>query len=253
MIRVPEEVARRALVEFCRRRRKWVASIGAEAAEGGQLQMYRAAARAFGETGQVDHFKDVYGGLRKWKVGRAGTLLSPDTVLGMLQGLDPSLRKKRLSLLAPTDWPMVWDALCRLKDVKQTKTGEPRVMAVSKFLHFWNPRLFVICDQEEVEGFVFGHRWLKAQRDGVDVGRHVGQAAVAQEPALGDYLRVLALASEFVKANPHILLAFAGTVRVIAGDAEVPEDIETYEATAAEWCLVGLAEMPPDGVTLSGA
>jgi len=246
MIRVSEEAVSKAF-EACRRRRpKWFGPEGL----GLQLRMYVAAARAFGESGQLEHFEDVYQGLKKWKVGRAGVLLPCKTVFERLTGLDPRLQKQRLSALAPADWPMVWDALCRLKDVKQTKKGEPRVMAVSKFLHFWNPRLFVICDQEEVEGFVFGHHWLKTQCEGVNVARHVGEAAVAREPSLEGYLKVLALASEFVKANPHILPEFAWTVRSLVGGAAVPADIETYEATAAEWCLVGLAEMPPAGVEM---
>ena len=69
---------------------------------------------------------------------------------------------------------------------------------------------------------------------------------------LSRYLRVLAFASDFVKANGGILAEFARTVRELAGGTTVPGEIETCEATAVEWCLIGLAEMPPEGVELTG-
>ena len=245
MICVSKQTVRLAFNAFCKRRVGWVDTIAL------QLEMYEAASGAFRGNGNLAGFGTVYAGLKKWKVGRAGTLLSPETILDRYRNLSLELRTKRLSSLTPADWPLVWDALRQLKDIKQTKKGEPRVMAVSKFLHFWNPRLFVICDQQEVEGFVFGHHWLRAQLESMAVARHVGETVVARESGLGQYLKLMALASEFVRSNPGILPEFARTVRTFARGAAVPPDIETYEATAVEWCLIGLAEMPPEGVSLT--
>jgi hypothetical protein len=209
--------------------------------------MYEAAARAFGAGGRFDDFRVVYDGLRKWKLFRAGRVEAPETVFEWLNAGDGNLRQRRLSALGPDDWGAAWDAIYRMRNVKPNMTG-PSLMAISKFLHFWNPRLFVICDQEEVEGFVFGHQWLRTELKGVNVADLADGAVVAPHPRLAQYLKVLAFASEFVRANQHILSGFAQTVRGIAGNAEVPADIETYEATAVEWCLIGLAEMMPSGV-----
>jgi hypothetical protein len=77
-------------------------------------------------------------------------------------------------------------------------------------------------------------------------------AEADDEPRLSKYLRVLAFASDFVKANGGILPEFARTVQKLAAGLAIPTDIETYEATAAEWCLIGLAEMPPQGVEFTG-
>jgi hypothetical protein len=211
------------------------------------MQMYQAAARAFRAGGRLDDFQVVYEGLRKWKLFRAGRVEAAETVFEWLNAGERHLRQRRLSTLEPHDWEAIWDAIYRMRNVKPNMTG-PSLMAISKFLHFWNPRLFVICDQEEVERFVFGHQWLRTQLNGVDAGDLVNEGAVAPHPRLTEYLRVLAFASEFVRANQHILARFAETVRGIIGGADVPADVETYEATAVEWCLIGATEMMPSGV-----
>lgn len=243
MICVSEEATSRAFEAFRLRRGEWVEGLGL------QLRMYRAAARAFGEAGGLDDFLVVYTGLRKWKLFRAGRVEDAAAVFAWLNSLDRNLGQRRLSELGSNDWRIVWDAICRMRNVKPNKTG-PSLMAISKFLHFWNPRLFVICDQEEVEGFVLGHRWLARELDSMGSVLGAAGANADKEPRLSRYLQLLALASELVKANPHILPEFAWTVHSLVGGAEVPADIETYEATAAEWCLVGLGEMPPGGLTM---
>lgn len=252
MIRISEQAARRAFAECRKRRSDWFGPNGLRL----QLRMYRAAARAFGEPGRLDDFLVVYNGLRKWKLFRAGRVEDAKIVYGWLSSLAAELRQYRLSTLTPEGWRSVWQAIGRMRNVKPNKTG-PSLMAISKFLHFWNPRLFVICDQGEVAGFVFGHRWLASQLDGVDWVLDAAGVDEDKEPALSQYLRVLAMGSEFVKANPHILPEFARQVHKMVAEAKisgdvVPADIGTFEATAVEWCLVGLAEMPPAGLKLSG-
>ena len=246
MIRLSEQAIGMAFEAFCSRRRQWVEGLEL------QMRMYAAAASAFDGDGGLAEFRRVYEGLRKWKLFRAGRVEAVEWVFEKLNSCDMGLRQCRLSGLDGHDWPKVWSAIKCLRGVKPNMTG-PSLMAISKFLHFWNPRVFVICDQQEVEQFVFGHRWLEGQLG--DTGEVLDAAGVSvrQNPRLCRYLQVLGFASQFVKANPGILPAFVGTVRAIARGAAVPVDIETYEATAAEWCLVGLAEMPPSGVEVVGA
>lgn len=246
MIKVSKETAQRAFAEFCTRRGEWVKDLGS------QLGMYEVGERAFGETGRLDDFKEVYNGLRGWQVGRGGQLQEPGAIYESLGSLRSDLRRLRLSSLETDHWGPIWEAINGVRNVKTTKGG-PSVMAISKFLHFWNPRLFVICDQEEVEHFVFGHRWLSSHLEDMDnVLRETG-VETDREPRLSYYIRVLIFASGFVKQNTHILTVFAQTVRDLARDnPAVPDDIQTYEAAAAEWCLIGLAEMPPSGVEVLG-
>ena len=61
-------------------------------------------------------------------------------------------------------------------------------------------------------------------------------------------LRLIRFGSELIQSNPHIRKAFAKSVKARAKDANIPADIETYEATAVEWCLLGLVELRPPGV-----
>jgi hypothetical protein len=74
-------------------------------------------------------------------------------------------------------------------------------MAISKFLHFWNPRLFIIVDGAEMEQFVFGHRWLRDELDKTQIPhwRNEGE----NDERLAEYMRVLAFARGFVTANPN--------------------------------------------------
>jgi hypothetical protein len=243
MMRVSEIATKRAFNAFCARRSEWVEGLGL------QLRMYRAATRAFEGEGSPQDFRVIYDGLKKWLVFRHGEVQPAETILSRLMAISNNLRTRPLSQLGQADWRAIWEALLQMKHVKRVKAGAS-VMAVSKFLHFWNPRLFVICDQTEVEQFVFGHRWLAAQLDSREAVLDAAGANADKEPRLSKYLRLLALASEFVKTNPHIVSEFARTVRAFGVEGEVPADIETYEATAVEWCILGLAEMPPQGMTI---
>ena len=55
-----------------------------------------------------------------------------------------------------------------------------------------------------------------------------------------------------LQANPGISAAFDSHIRAYAKLA-VPEDIGTYDAAAMEWLLLGLVELPPEGVTIKGS
>jgi len=249
MIRVSEQATRQAFQAFRARREKWLEGLRL------QMEMYGAAGRAFRETFRLDDFQVVYKGLRKWQVFRARRVEDAETVFAWLSSCDRNLGQGRLSSLGSGDWVMVRDAVWRMRNVKPNKTG-PSIMAISKFLHFWNPRLFVICDQGEIEGFVLGHRWLWRELEKMGWVLEAAGADAKRDKRLCKYLRVLALASEFLKANPGVLSAFAETVRMINEEIgirpeRVPANINTYEATAAEWCLIGLAEMAPSGVEIT--
>lgn len=208
--------------------------------EDSTLQMYENSIDAFDRI-KPESFERVYKALHKWRLFRNGKeKISVDTVFETMKGLNNELRNRCLSGLTSNDWPIIRNTVLKMKGVKPLKDGIS-IMAISKFLHFWNPKLFVICDGKEIEQFVFGHKWLMKQRDSMDIGQHTDKTKVDRQ--VSSYLKLLALASDFIKSNPSICGEFARSIS--SKSSKVPGDIETYEARAIEWFLIGLAESPP--------
>ena len=98
----------------------------------------------------------------KMKVGRGGKLRSAHWVFDKLRDIEPEMRGRRLSSLRTDDWVGVRKAVLSLGGVKGD-ASKPSVTAISKFLHFYNPCLFVMCDRAEIRHFVLEHRWLRKQ------------------------------------------------------------------------------------------
>jgi len=215
-----------------------------------QLRLYSYAEEAFEGKGDAAAFSKVYDHLRAhWQVFRRGSAKwGPDRAFQELVALPREVRSLRLSKMKEHEWGRVWECINRVKDVKRNKEG-PSLVAVSKFLHFWNPGLFIIYDHQQVETFVFGHHWL-----GAEVMKS-GTPPVADLPdpdksRLAWYLYVLHWASRFLTTNTQVAQTFLATVRIKAANAEAPRNIERYEATAIEWFLLGLVQVPPRGVAL---
>ena len=206
----------------------------------GTIDLYAAADRAFAGEDGLDDFQYVYkqvGGA--WQAFRGGgPHWSLEEAYRRLKALRGDLRDRCLSQLDNDDWSDVWHAIQAVQDIKQNKSG-PSLVAISKFLHFWNPRLFVIFDAEVVENFVFGHKWLGDQLKLPPVAavQHLG---LENNMRLATYLRVLVFTSDLIRTNPVILSEFAARYKAIG----------TYEATAVEWFLLGLVEIPPAGVEI---
>ena len=215
-----------------------------------QVGLYDAAEKAFDDPSDSSHFARIYNALRGyWKVFR-GTkgCWGLQRTFDELMKLPQTLRGRRLSQLQEDEWRSVWDCIYRLREIKPNKHG-PSLTAISKFLHFWNPRLFVIFDSEAMDSWAFAHKWVRAQMPSENDVAHLHGDHLPKEKNLVRYLRVLRFASDLIKGNTHVMPFFVSTVRANAGDIEIPEDIASYEATAVEWCLLGLVELPPAGVT----
>jgi len=86
----------------------------------------------------------------------------PFGLLAEVSSRFPDLRQLRLSELSKAHLPQVIQVLTEVSKVKQNKSG-PSVVAVTKFLHFWNPRLFVIVDSSIVAQYVLRHRWIEKE------------------------------------------------------------------------------------------
>jgi len=216
------------------------------------VQMWAWAEKG-GET-----FKNVYEAMRKrWQVFRGiKARPSADELWEQLDGLGEAFSRKRLSELTDDDAVPLWEVIKAMADIKRLKDG-PSVMAISKFLHFWNPRLFVIVDVKMMWTWVLKHRWIWSPIEALHNDLRARLPSDIQNDAdhhgkLGKYLSILLWCGRLAKENPCIVATFCDYVRNRAEDAcnAIPLDLNTYEAAAIEWFLLGAVELPPEGVTV---
>ena len=186
---------------------------------------------------------------RQWQVFRGSqTHLSAGDTFEALKACCPQLRNQRLSGLTMSDVPVLNEVLEKAAKVKLIKAG-PSTVAVSKFLHFWNPKLFVIVDDSVMWKCVLAHHWvwkpIERAREATDRLLHHCRKGKDQACDLKTYLAVLMWAGAFLRAHPQVSRCFAEYIHRYEG--ELPAGVEEYEAAAMEWFLLGLVEIPPDG------
>lgn len=220
------------------------------------IKQWLRAERAFREHSFAD-FKDLYSDLKgKWQIGRGpnATLLSAEEVHRCLARLDRSFQDKRLRELAIGDMVIIWQIMSVMANVKRNKDG-PSLVAVSKVLHFWNPRLFVIVDRQVMRHWVLKRRWIWDEVQALDssirarLRRDIVEHPDFQGP-FSEYLPILLWASSVIRDNPGISDAFAKYVTSHANpQGGLPQDLGQYDAAAIEWLFLGLVELPPEGVT----
>src|SRR5207245_843485 len=129
-----------------------------------KIELYEAAAFAFGSDGSEEQrlrrFAGIYGSLStQWHVFRqSGGHWPIEQVFEVL-----SERCADCGRASPITLPgaagkqerqKVEQCVRQLRDLKLLKSGGEPVMAVYKFLHFFNPRLFPIYDHAVVAGRV---------------------------------------------------------------------------------------------------
>lgn len=218
------------------------------------VECWERAKLAF-EGNSVEDFQWVYTELRnRWQAfrGASSTPWSPSRTLEHLQSLDVHWRSITLSDFGDQNIRECWGILESLSEIKPLKYG-PSVVAISKVLHFWNPRLFVIVDDAVVWRWVFAHKWLwrpvAQQRE--HVIKHIGTATATRTYGACDltsYLAILRWCGEVMRQNPDIGPCFADHVRRFLHDRSTDLPLETYDAAAMEWLLLGIVEVPPAGI-----
>lgn len=232
------------LARYGRRKRAWDTPY--------HISMWQRAERAFTEQSLAD-FAFVYEELRRrWQVFRGSRdYWTAEQTFAAINACCPKLRNRRLADLTPSDLSGLWEVLESVREVKQTGNGSSTI-AVSKFLHFWNPRLFVIVDDGVIWKWVLAHHWvwepIRQMREVTDTtifGKPQGHDDVTCD--LGTYLAVLAWAGAFVRAHRRLPLCFADYIQRHAGDAKLPCGIAEYDAVAVEWFVLGAVEIPPTG------
>ena len=207
------------------------------------LPVWKLASSAFDERQpSKTAFDGLYSELKgKWQVFRnlgIGTALNADEAWKMLSEMPQRARRLCLSELGAEHEDVVREAVDKARSIKTGRQGASLV-AMTKFLHFWNPRLFVIIDREVMANNVLRRLWLK-------------QTLPADFAADADhYVELLQWAAAIVRGNPAILPAFSRHIRSFVDLRSLPEGWETYEATAVEWFLEGVVELQPDGVSES--
>jgi hypothetical protein len=218
------------------------------------VKCWRLAEEAFAKK-SITQFNQLYEELRrKWQVfrGTHGDHWSAEKTFDHFKTLDGLFGRKRLSECLLDDSRGIWRLLEATADIKPNKHGTS-VVAMSKFLHFWNPRLFVIVDFGVIWGFVLRHSWLwnevKKVRSKVEA-RLPGKRPDPSDKVCDalTYLSILLWAAELVRDNPQITSGFAGYVGRHAAGHRLP--LTEYEGAAVEWFLLGLVELPPAGVNL---
>ena len=250
IIRCDDDTVRAAfgwhLVRYGRRKRAWDTPY--------HISMWQRAQKAF-ELGSQTDFDYVYEELRRrWQVFRGSRdYWTSEQAFTALNACCPELRNRRLAALTPADIPRLWEVLQSVRDVKRTGNGSSTV-AVSKFLHFWNPRLFVIVDDGVIWKWVLAHHWvwepIREMREVTDAaifGKRQEHKDVTCD--LGTYLAVLAWAGAFVRAHPLLPCCFADYIQRHAEGTQLPSAIAAYDAVAMEWFLLGVVEIPPAGWT----
>lgn len=219
------------------------------------VDCWRRAEKAFGRK-SFEQFNELYEELRrKWQVfrGTDGRPWSAEETFDHLKALDALYGRKRLSECLLDDSGGIWRLLEATANIKPNKHG-PSIVAMSKFLHFWNPRLFVIVDSGVIWGSVLEHWWLWDEVEKVrsEVESRLPGKRTDTSDKVCDaltYLSILLWAAKLVGDNPQIPSGFAEYVGRYADGHGL--SLAEYEGAAVEWFLLGLVELPPAGVTIS--
>ena len=228
-------------------------SVGGKAWDIKEHVKYWGLAHQAFEQDSLDKFKDLYAHLRReWQVFRGvfGEPWDARQTFDTLGAFPQTWREKCLSQLSHTDVHECGKLLDTFSGIKPLKHGKS-VVAISKFLHFWNPKLFVIVDRAAMWQWVFGHKWLGDSVTAFARGR-LGLELVSRPDQCGLqwYVCILFWSGQMLRANPEILQCFADYVRDKSKDIGRDLPLESYEAAAMEWLLLGLAELPPAGARL---
>ena len=205
--------------------------------------------------GSAEHFKTLYNELRgRWQVfrGGAGSHWTVEEVYEHLKACDAKYKTARLSELTFADASGLWGVLQEMRGIKVNRDG-PAVVAISKFLHFLNPKLFVIVDFAMIWDWVFRHEWLwrpveKVRKQLQESLPGAETIPVGASCDLVSYLAILLWAGTMVKDNPTILAGFKEYLTPGLKGMALAGEFVQYEAVAFEWFLLGVVEVPPDGI-----
>jgi hypothetical protein len=247
----PERLARclRAYAERPKARGWWVSE---------KARLYGLAAAAF-DPERLDPaaFREIHRTLRAyWQIFRNGRGWSAARTFRVLTS--PPCRVCARGRLALPDLARdgglarVWPCLAAMSGVKTLPKGNVSAMAVSKFLHFFNPSLFPIYDQAVVRNRAFPR--FRAQINASRQRRGDRLAPIEAAPlfvrGLGPYVHYLLWAADcYADVDVDFVMTefeaqFAAMLRDEGREATPPAGLDRHFATAFEFALVGALSAP---------
>jgi hypothetical protein len=214
-----------------------------------KLDLYRRAVIAFDgrsdESTSTSNHETIFEHLRSWYgVGRNGVLWDAATLLGVLmKECKPCSRTSGVTLtsLAETsNQRAVVECLESMRGLKELRSRNFPVMAVSKTLHFFNPRLFAIYDNDIVLKKVY--RVFRSDWDSCydKIGAHV------KDEWVDFYLAYLLWGGSMIRsAHPTLMEDFADwfieSVSEERNAADFRDELRVSYATAFEFIIIGAA------------
>src|SRR5262245_61035263 len=222
-----------------------------------KLDLYRQAAIAFDDDAEDGLRRSTHEGifehLRRWYgVGRNGRLWDASTAFDALISCQRASRGGSLTLLGLDDegnQQAVIGCLERMRELKQIRSGAYPIMAVSKNLHFFNPKLFVIYDNDIVLKKVyrvFREDW-NACYDGIIVR--------IPDDGITFYLAYLLWAGRMISSAYGSFMGdfadwFIAAVENERNDAaSYRGELQSYFAAAFEFVVIGAAHLEADSGT----
>jgi len=221
------------------------------------LYCWEQANLAF-EGGSFADFEWLYDELkRRWQAFRSARSRpwSARRTYNRLRELGDKWRHVTLRSVTDDDVPECWGILRSMVGLKPLKYG-PSVVAISKVLHLWNPRLFVIVDNAAMWKRVFSQRrfkepMLQTRHRVASLVNDADETVSYGACDLLSYIAILRWSADLVRCNPTITECFANHVGRHADDRPTGLPLESYDGAAVEWLLLGLAEMPGARVDLA--
>lgn len=202
------------------------------------VELLARAKKGWAQEQGNDDFRHVYFELRNhWQVFRPMKRPpSPEKVWGLMSRLNAECQTISLSALKDAHGQVLEEVLSAGGRLKTTEYG-PSLMATSKFLHFWNPRVFVIVDRKVMSEYVLQHAWIKNS-----ITTFCGRSF---EPDYDHYVDFLTWCSALLRESPLILNAFRAYLRRNVRDRHLYAATQDCEAVVIEWFLLGVVELPP--------
>ncbi len=214
-----------------------------------KIDLYLAGDVAFNPVEDMgkrfNSFNEIYTSLRRyWQVFRnASSYWESQKVFDVLtEDCCVCSRNSNLSLINLDEEKnqMIAECLMKIKDIKTLSSGETSSMAISKFLHFFNPKLFPIYDNQIIKKEVlktFSDDWSSFKDDictkNIDKG-------------IETYFCYVLWASNIFKQSQNgvmnkFIKIFAK--RIEGNPLELPRDLTEYYATAFEFISIGASEL----------
>jgi len=218
-----------------------------------KLDLYNRAKIAFEIPGQEPlkkkAFRLIYDDLRSyWKIFRntAGTPLPSDQVFDLLVHECAPVSRESGTTLVNIETPVyhrtILTCIKKLDCIKPVKSGFSH-MAVAKFTHFFNPRLFPIYDNDVVWRRLLCGVFSEDYRQFCRI--HNMRASENGPEFNVNYIR---LAGECLRENSKEVMGIFGKwfrkeTENYTDPTDVRNDMETYFATAFELVAIGAAAL----------